>query len=196
MWSPTDRGPGRRPLPARPGPKRTARALILGARALRPLLLALAAALLTAACAGYRLAADAPSVIGDGARTLKVKAVDYPTLHPWLPFAIRSRLRDEVNARRLAQWVDSGTADYEIQINVISFTTRQWIRSELDTSLLYDSSLIIEAVVYEGSSNKEIWRSGKISYAERLEKADDRLAAEDLITQVIRELADKMRNTF
>lgn len=147
-------------------------------------------------CAGYRLASETPSVLGDGKKTLKVKGVDYPTLHPWMPFAIRSRLRDEINARYLAQWVDSGSADYEIQINVISFTTRQWIRSELDTSLLYDSTMTIEAILYEGSTNKEVWRSGKIMYSERTEETDDKVMAGDLITQVMRMLADRMRNTF
>ena len=158
--------------------------------------LALALATLVSACAGYKLASETNSVLGDGSKTLKVKGVDYPTLQPWLPYAIRSRLRDEIGARYLAKWVDSGSADYEIQINVISYTTRQWIRSELDTSLLYDATMTIEAILYEGSTNKEVWRSGKIAYAERTEKTDDKLMAEDIITQVVRMLADKMRNTF
>jgi hypothetical protein len=152
--------------------------------------------LMFSACAGYHLGTESPSVLGDGSRTLKIKDVDYPTLQPWLPYAIRSRLRDEVNARYLAKWVDSGSSDYTIQINVLSFTSRQWIRSELDTSLLYDSALTIEAVIYDGSSNKELWRSGKISYSEQLEKTDDHAIAADLVTQVIRMLADKLRNTF
>ena len=145
---------------------------------------------------GYRPGSATPSVVGDGTKTLKIKGVDYPTLEPWLPFAIRSRLRDEVNARYLAKWVDSGSADYEIQINVISYTTRQWMRTELDTTLLYDSTMIIEAIVYDGSTNKEVWRSGKLSYADRLESSDQKGVAEDIITQLIRILADRMRNTF
>ena len=147
-------------------------------------------------CAGYKLATETPSVVGDGSKTLKVKGVDYPTLQPWLPFAIRSRLRDEVNARYLAKWVDSGSADYEIQINVIAYTTRTWMRSELDTTILYDSNMIIEGIVYEGSTNREVWRSGKISYMDRLENVDDKAVAEDLITQLMRMLVDRMRNTF
>ncbi|MDR2799799.1 MAG: hypothetical protein LBB52_00850, partial [Desulfovibrio sp.] len=81
--------------------------------------LCLALALFCAGC-GYTLASDSPSVLGAGTKTLKVKGVDYPTLQPWLPNSIRSVLRDEVGARYLAQWVDSGPADFEIQINVIS----------------------------------------------------------------------------
>lgn len=161
---------------------------------LPPLILLLT--VLAAAGCGYRPGSETPSVIGDGTRTLKVKGVDYPTLEPWLPFAIRSSLRDEVNARYLARWVDSGSADYEIQINVVSYTTRQWMSSELDTTILYDSNMVIEAIVYDGSTNKEIWRSGKISYADRLEKVDSKAAAGDIVTQTIRVLVDRMRNTF
>ena len=145
---------------------------------------------------GYRPGSATPSVVGDGTKTLKIKGVDYPTLEPWLPFAIRSRLRDEVNARYLAKWVDSGSADYEIQINVIAYTTRTWMRSELDTTILYDSNMIIEGIVYEGSTNREVWRSGKISYMDRLENVDDKAVAEDLVTQLMRMLVDRMRNTF
>ena len=161
-----------------------------------PLLFVLFLGALLDGCAGYKLATDTPSVLGDGGKTLKIKGVDYPTLQPWLPFAIRSRLRDEVNARYLAKWVDSGSADYEIQINVIAYTTRTWMRSELDTTLLYDSTMTIEGIVYDGSTNREVWRSGKISYMDRLENVDDKAVAEDLITQLMRMLVDRMRNTF
>lgn len=145
---------------------------------------------------GYHLASSSPSILGDGSKTLKVKGVDYPTLHAWLPNSIRSRLRDEIGARYLAKWVDGGSADYEIQINVITYTTREWIRTEIDTSQLYNTSLTLEAIVYDGSTNKEVWRSGAISYSEYGEQADEKAASGDIIAQVIRQLADKMRNTF
>lgn len=152
-------------------------------------------AVLCSGC-GYHLASSGTSVLGDGSKTLKVKGVDYPTLHPWLPNAIRSRLRDEVGARYLAKWVDSGSADYEIQINVTRFSTREWIRTKLDTTQIYATSLTIEAIIYDGSSNKEVWRSGPLSYTEYEEVTDEKAQSADLITQVIRELADKMRNAF
>jgi len=151
--------------------------------------------LISSGC-GYQLASSQPSVVGDGTRTLKIKGVDSPTLHPWLPHEIRSRLRDEIGARYLAQWVDSGSADYEIQINVIRFTTREWVRTEHDTTQLYSTSLILEAIIYEGSSNKEVWRSGQLSYSEYEDKSDEKAASGDIITQIIRKLADKMRNEF
>lgn len=159
------------------------------------LLLFLLAACCLGGC-GYQLATSGTSILGDGTATLKVKGVDNPTLYPWLPHAIRSRLRDEIGARYLAKWVDSGSADYEIQINIVRFTSREWIRSEVDTSQLYDINLTIEAILYEGSTNKEVWRSGHLSYAERAEQVDEKQASGDLITQVVRLLADKLRHTF
>lgn len=177
MWSPTNRSAFRH-----------------SAHSALPLLVLFC--LLLSSCAGYQLASDSPSVLGDGSKTLKVKGVDYPTLHPWLPHSIRSRLRDEINARYLAKWVDSGSADYEIQINVLSYTSREWIRTELDTTQLYSISMTIQAIVYEGSTNREVWRSGNISYDERQEQSDEKAASSDIITQVVRKLADELRNTF
>ena len=152
--------------------------------------------LMSATGCGYQLASSQPSVVGDGTRTLKVKGVDSPTLHPWLPHEIRSKLRDEVGARYLAKWVDSGSADYEIQINVIRFSTREWVRTEHDTTQLYSTSLTLQAIIYEGSSNREVWRSGQISYSEYEDKSDEKAASGDIITQCIRKLADQMRNEF
>ena len=151
---------------------------------------------LLTSCAGYALEADSPSIFGDGTKTLKVKDVDYPTLQPWLPYTIRSALRNELNARHLVQWVDSGPADFEIRIKVISYTTREWMRDEIDRGMLYDSSMVMEATVFDGSTNKEVWRSGRLSYSDRLEQPNEQVAANDIVTQVVRKLADKMRNTF
>jgi len=145
---------------------------------------------------GYQLATNTPSIIGDGTRTLKVKGVDSPTLHPWLPHAIRSELRNEIGARHLARWVDSGSADYEIQINVINFSTTEWVRTKFDTSQLYSTILTLEAIIYDGSTNKEIWRSGPLAYSEYEEHANEKAASGYIITQVIRKLADTMRNAF
>jgi hypothetical protein len=157
--------------------------------------LCLALTLFCAGC-GYTLASDSPSVLGVGTKTLKIKGVDYPTLQPWLPNSIRSILRDEVGARYLAQWVDSGPADFEIQINVTSFTNRTWISSEVDTTQLFAATMTLEALLYSGTDNKEIWRSGAISYSEYEAQIDEKTASASIIRQIIRRLCDKMRNTF
>lgn len=145
---------------------------------------------------GYKLAADTPSVLGDGTRTLKIKEVDNPTLEPWLTHAIRSSLRNEINARYLAKWVDSGPADYEISVKVESYTSRSWMTDRIDEAILYDTNLSISAILYDGSTNKEVWRSGRISYSERLETPGEKSGANEILTQVMQRLADKLRNTF
>ena len=96
----------------------------------------------------------------------------------------------------MAVWVDSGPADYEIQIKVINFRTLETIRSKEDRTLLYSTTLSIEGIVYEGGSNREVWRSGYISYSEQLEAPDSKQISGDVIEQTIRKLADKMRSTF
>ncbi len=152
--------------------------------------------LLASGCAGYQLAADQPSILGNGSKTLKVKGVDQPTLYPWLPYSLRTALRNEINNRDMAKWVDSGPADYEIQLKVISFTTREWMRSENDQTLLYDTQLSLEAFIYDGKTNQQIWRSGVISYDDRVETPDEQSVSDDIIAQVMRRLADKMRAAF
>lgn len=159
-------------------------------------LAALALVCLLGACAGYTLEADSPSIFGSSDKTLKIKEVDYPTLQPWLPYVIRSSLRDELNARHLVTWVDSGPADFEMHIKVISYTTNEWMRDEIDHTLLYSSSIFIEATLYDGSTNRVVWRSGQVGYSDILEQANERMAANDLVVQIVRLLADKMRNTF
>lgn len=180
MWSPTNRSDFH--VPAGPSLRSV---LILGC------LLALC----LSAC-GYQLASRSESILGDGTKTIKIKGIDYPTLHPWLPNSIRSSLRDEIGARYLARWVDSGSADYEIQINVESFTSREWIRTEWDTSQMFSISIVLSAVIYDGSTNKEVWNSGSLYYSEYEETSDERGASGNIITQICRRLADKMRETF
>ena len=145
---------------------------------------------------GYKLASEMPSILGDGTKTLKIKSVDHPTMHAWIPYEIRSVLRDEINARHMARWVDSGPADFEIEIKVISYTAREWMRSEIDSSLLWSASLRIEAIVYRGEDNVEIWRSGPMSYNDVVENSDEKSLAGDLITQLVRRIVDRMRYTF
>ncbi len=159
-------------------------------------------AVVLAGC-GYRLGTDMPSVLqqngtapGGALPTLKVKDVDNPTMDPSLVYAIRSRLRDEVGARQLARWVDSGKADYEIGIKVQSYTYRTWMRDKDDVSLLYSANMTLEGIVYRGDTNAVIWRSGNIVYSQTYESTQDKAATEDLVLNLIRQLVDRMRNNF
>ena len=151
---------------------------------------------LLSGCAGYQFGAKQPSILGDGSKTLKVKEIDYPTLQPWLPFVLRSSLRDKINERYLAQWVDSGPADYEISLKVTSFTTHEWARDIDNNTLLYDTNLTVDAIVYSGSTNKEVWRSGPVRYADIVESPDEKKSANEMISRIMDRIADKMRNTF
>lgn len=151
--------------------------------------------LLLSAC-GYKLAADTPSILGDGTKTLKIKEVSNPTLEAWLPAAVRSGLRDEITARHLAVWVDSGPADYEIQIDIKGYTSREWMSSRTDVAMLYDNKLTINATIYDGTTNSVVWQSGNISYSDRSEEVGQEGSTNRLIAQLMSRLSEKLRNTF
>ena len=149
-----------------------------------------------AAC-GYKPAAFSPSILGDGTKTLKIKEIDNPTLESWVPHSIRTALRDEVNARHLARWVDSGPADYEISIIVLALTQRESIHDRYDQPLLYDNLLRIRAIVYDGATNQEIWRSRDISYSDRVQNApDNKTHSAGVISRTMQIVADELRATF
>lgn len=155
----------------------------------------LCAGVVLSAC-GYKLAADTPSILGDGTKTLKIKEVANPTLEAWLPAAIRSGLRDAINARNLAVWVDQGPADYEIQIDIKGYTSRESMSSRTDVTMLYDNRLSLNATIYDGATNKVIWQSGTISYTDRSEGRGRESSSDELITQIMSRLTEKLRNTF
>ncbi len=152
---------------------------------------------------GYRLGADMPTVLQQNGTsptgalpTLKIKDVDNPTMYPWLTYSVRNHLRDELAARHVAKWVDSGKADYEISVRVQSYTYRTWMRDDNDVTTLYSANMTLEGIIYRGDSNAVLWRSGNINYYQTYETTQDRTAAEDLVLNLIRQLVDKMRNNF
>ena len=162
----------------------------------RALLICMTLMSLVLSACGYKLAADTPSILGDGTKTLKVKEVVNPTLEAWLPATIRSALRDEINARHLAVWVDSGPADYEISIDIKGYTSHEWMSSRYDVSMLYDNTITLNATIYDGTTNTVVWRSGNISYSDRSEETSRENTTGDIVTQIMSRLAEKLRNTF
>ncbi|CAK7016663.1 MAG: hypothetical protein DELT_02263 [Desulfovibrio sp.] len=158
----------------------------------------LAACCLTAC--GYGFGADAETVlvpVTPGVTpTLKIKSVDNPTLYPWLAHVIRSEVRDEIAARKLAVWVDSGKADYELTIKVDSFLFRSWLTDKDDVTTLYSGSLTFEGILYKASTNEEIWRSGNIGYSQNYEQVQERTAASELTRELARRLASRMQQAF
>ncbi|MCC8193027.1 MAG: LPS assembly lipoprotein LptE, partial [Deltaproteobacteria bacterium] len=149
---------------------------------------------------GYGFGADGPSVLeapaGVGLPTLKFKSVESPTFHTWLPYIIRSEMRDEIAARDLARWVDSGPADYELEIKVDQFTFRSWITDRDDDTMLYSAAMVLSGTIYRGNSNEVVWRSGKISYSQSYETVQERVAASDLTRELARRFATAMRQAF
>ncbi len=152
---------------------------------------------------GYHFGADMPTVLqqngtsaGGSLPTLKIKDVDNPTMYPWLTYSLRNRLRDELAARQVARWVDSGKADFEISLKVQSFTYRTWMRDDNDVTTLYAANMILEGIVYRGDTNALLWRSGNIAYYQTYETMQERIAGEDLVVNLVRQLVDRMRNNF
>lgn len=82
------------------------------------------------------------------------------------------------------------------KMKIFSFTSHEWMHDENLEIVLFSQNLEIEAVVFDGHTNKEIWRSGSLNYANRLDSEGDKSSSNELIQQVIRELCDKLRNTF
>lgn len=144
---------------------------------------------------GYGLSSDMPTVLGSNESTLCLTGVEQPTLYPWVVFTVRSAMRDEINARNLATWVDSGNSDYTMHIKVNSFTMRGAVSSSTDETLLYTGSVSMTVVISRGSDNTEVWRN-TIRYSENFDNETEEDAARILFIQASRRLADSMRNTF
>jgi hypothetical protein len=127
--------------------------------------------------------------------TLSIKSIEHHTLYPWLGQIIRSSLRDEIGARKIAAWVDSGVADYSLQIVVHAFTLRTSLHNEQDVSLLYSANIRLTGIIYD-SAGIEVWRSGAVSYSDTYDSYNERAAAEQLSAQAVKLLVAEMRNTF
>lgn len=149
-----------------------------------------------AACGRYSLTSRQPSVMGNGTATLKVQAVDNPTMFTWLPYTLRSSLRDEVNARRLAVWKDSGSTDYEIRLIVHSFQLRGNARNQQDETLLFTATMDLSAELYNAATNTLKWRSSRVSYSNTYEASDEQEAARELSRELLRRIVDSMRREF
>ncbi|WP_353118673.1 LPS assembly lipoprotein LptE [Nitratidesulfovibrio sp.] len=158
-----------------------------------PLLAALA---VLSGCAGYNLTSEETGIFGDGSKTLKIKSVDNPTMYPWLPYMLRSALRDEVAARSLAVWKDEGRADYEIKLRVHYFRLRGDVRDSDDRTQLYTASMAADATVYDGTTNAVLWESKLVTYYDSYDTYNEREAAERVGIELVRRLVDRMRQRF
>lgn len=155
------------------------------------------ALLLCAALTGcsYGLASDIPTVLGEGTPTLKVTAVEQPTMYTWVVYTVRSTLRNEFAARNIATWVDSGASQYTMHVKVNSFTLRSAVSSSSDETLIFTGAVSLTATIYNSADNSEVWKQ-TVTYSNEFDSDVEEDAARRLFTQAVRRLADNMRNTF
>ena len=135
------------------------------------------------------------SVLGAGNKTLKLKEVDQTTLYPWLTYEIRSLIRDDVNARNLAVWVDDGKSDFTLTVRVPSFQVRSY--GEYGSqSQLFTATIIMEFIVYDGSTNTESWSSGPVYYSDNFENSNEEAAIREVVSMAVRRCMDRLQQRF
>ncbi|MBQ4133518.1 MAG: hypothetical protein IJD04_07295 [Desulfovibrionaceae bacterium] len=155
----------------------------------------LLALLLLGGC-GYTLASEEPSVIGNGEKTVKIKRVENPTLFPWLSHLMRTSLHDEVNYRKLGRWIDSGEADYELDVEVTRFEINDYGYSREGASVMYSAAMVMVLTVYDGSTNRQVWSSGGVGLSRVYDTDNAQTATRELSRELIRRCLDRMRNVF
>jgi len=169
-------------------------------RSLAPLLPVLACLMLLMCACGYTLrgqenSAATHSVLGNGSQTLKFLNVEQPTIQTNLTYIIRSQLRDEINARSLAIWKDSGVADLGLSVRVDNFHVWAYGQSR-SQNLLYTASINIELLLYDGRTNTITWRSGAIAYSEQYANVSEETAIRETLQSAIRRGMDRMQQEF
>ncbi len=136
------------------------------------------------------------SVLGDGSKTLRIRSVEQTTLYAWIPYIIRSQVRDEISSRGLAKWVDSDSSDFTLGINVLTCS----IRSNSDTSsgIAQLSTATIHMVfsVYDGHTNKEVWKSGLIAYSDNFEYEKEETVVKEVVRECVRRGMDRLQQRF
>lgn len=153
-----------------------------------------------AGCGGYvwrgqegSLSED--SVLGNGSKTLRFKSVEQTTLYTWLPYAIRSQVRDDITQRGLAKWVDSGPSDYTITVKVHSFQITGSGQYEARNQL-FTATINMEFIVYNGATNTVAWNSGPMFYSDNFESNNQESAIREVVTMSIRRGMDRMQQRF
>jgi len=136
------------------------------------------------------------SILGDGTQTLKIEQVEQVTMYPWVQYYLRGIIRDEVNLRRLARWVDSGPADYVLSVNMPGFRVRSSVSNRVDTTLLSDTTVQLEMIVRNGRSGAVVWRSGVIAYNDKYETVDEASAIRSGLKETVYRALDRMQQKF
>ena len=108
---------------------------------------------------------------------------------------IRSQIRDDINARGLAVWKDSGETDFTLTVRVPSFQIRSYGEYKNQT-LLFTATIRMEFIVFDGKTNTEVWRSGLNSYSEQYENANEEQAIRETVRMAIRRCMDNLQQRF
>ena len=173
-----------------------------------PILLSCLLVVLVAAGCGYQLTSREPSVLtrlsnstaapedGQEIPTIKIKGISNPTLYISLEHQLRGAFRDAIANRNIARWQDSGLADYELQINIIKYTMDGWGYSQSGDSVMYRASAVMEAIIYSGETNSEVWRSGQIGLSRTYDTDSEADAAYALSLELVERVVDRMRSVF
>ena len=171
------------------------------------LFVCLLAAFIEVGC-GYRLASHDPTVLSKLSNsttaetnngelpTMKIKGINNPTLYVSLEHQLRAAFRDTIANRNIARWADFGLADYELQINIVSYSMEGWGYSRSGESVMYRAALIMEAIIYSGETNQEVWRSGPVSLSRTYDTDSEEEAAYSLALEVVERIVDRMRTVF
>jgi hypothetical protein len=166
---------------------------------MRPALCSVLACLFLLSC-GYRWQGfgepDARSVLGNGNSTLLMGKIEDESLYPDLPYYLRSLVRDEINLRRLARWVDSGDADYTMDIRIPSFRIDAYISDSDSISLLNAAAVELEVIVRHGTGSSVAWRSGNIVYSEHYEAPSEAGVIREVLAQALYRALDRMQMEF
>ncbi len=135
------------------------------------------------------------SVLGNGSSTVKFVEVDHPTVYTALPYSVRSQVRDEITARGLAIWKDSGVADYGLTVRVESFKISAYGQSRAE-NIMFTAQLLLEFIVTDGHTNAQLWTSGPISYSENYTNMDEDTAIQETLQNAVRRGVDRMQRDF
>ena len=138
----------------------------------------------------------AHSVLGNGSSTIKFDKVEQITLFPWVQYYIRGLVRDEVNLRRLARWVDEGKSDYLLSVNMTGYYERSSISNRVDNTLLTDTIVTLELVVRSGRSGAVVWKSGPVKYYDKYEVVNEDSAVREGLKETVRRALDRMQQEF
>lgn len=140
--------------------------------------------------------APTSSVLGVGLSTVKIVDVEQSSLYPWVPYYLRSLMRDEISLRRLAKWQDEGEADYTMEIRMPSFSVSSYVSNTEDLTLLNSATVTLEVIVHDGGSGAVAWRSGLVAYSEHFENQREHVAIRELLREVVRRAVDRMQLRF